>query len=512
VRWFRFKLNPLWRISAALVLLTLMLLVMADLFFAILPDEQAAARTLRQQVSQNLAAQLVTLLQGKDYALAARTMRSVVLNDPQMLSIAARKTDGFVVAQAGDHARYWQASPDGRSTLTHFQIPVNSDGGRWGTLEFSFRSLPSQRPGGWLLQPLPLLMLILGLGGMGLYYLFLRRILQHLDPSSVIPDRVKRAFDSLTEGLLVLDSQGRIVLVNAAFFALLPKTIRAFTLGEKLSALEWLKPAESIGAEAQPWAITLQYGKAFTGMPMDIEVAGEESRKTLLNCSPVLDDGGRIRGCLVTFDDVTEQYRLNAQLSTAMKQLTLSSQIVEQKNVELSQMAMQDPLTGAYNRRALLDRFGPMFEQAIKRDLDLCCIIADIDLFKRFNDTYGHTLGDQVIIAVARELANGLRPTDVVARYGGEEYCVLLPGLTVTQALEVAERIREKIETRCGGMIEVVADLKITASFGLASIRQGAENYQDLIEQADYALYAAKQAGRNRVVIYTAASGQMNAG
>lgn len=498
----RLQNYPVLRISAALAILTLLLVMLVDMFFNILPNEREITRGVRQHISQNLAMQFVPLIQQENYALVLRTMRSVMLNDPSILSIAARRDNGLLVAQVGDHMRHWATPQAGHSTLTHIQIPVNSSKGRWGTIEFSYRPVGNRTLSGWFTQPMVVLVIVLGLGGMLMYYFFMRRILEHLDPSAVIPERVKRAFDSLTEGLLVLDGKGRIVLVNAAFTNLLPQGIEKLALGQRASELEWLKPGQNKNTQSQPWDVTLEKGKAFTGVPIDIDAADGGQVRTLVNCSPIFDDAQKIRGCLVTFDDITELYSLHDQLTNAMDELQESHRLVEEKNMELSQLAMQDPLTGCYNRRALYDRFGPLFEESRNRNHELCCLMADIDFFKRVNDTHGHAVGDQVIIAVAKALSQGLRPTDVVARYGGEEYCVLLPNLTLAQAVEVSDRIRQKIEADGAAMIEGAPGLKITASFGISTIKLGAPNYQSLIDQADQALYAAKQAGRNRVISF----------
>jgi diguanylate cyclase (GGDEF)-like protein len=126
--------------------------------------------------------------------------------------------------------------------------------------------------------------------------------------------------------------------------------------------------------------------------------------------------------------------------------------------------------------------------------------MSDIDKFKNFNDTYGHAVGDLVIQQVSRLLKTNIRSNDLLCRYGGEEFCLLLPGCDLTKAGSVAESIRAAIERQAGPGIEEVPGLTITSSFGVAQLGVGgAQQLAQLIDRADQGLYAAKEAGRNQV-------------
>jgi diguanylate cyclase (GGDEF)-like protein len=128
--------------------------------------------------------------------------------------------------------------------------------------------------------------------------------------------------------------------------------------------------------------------------------------------------------------------------------------------------------------------------------------MADIDHFKQFNDLHGHAIGDQVIRSVARTLSVGLRQQDVLCRYGGEEFCIVLPDAPPEVALSVAERLRIAIEAHARGAVRG-ADVKtVTASFGVSTRAMGARTLEELIDQADQSLYKSKQAGRNRVTMF----------
>jgi diguanylate cyclase (GGDEF)-like protein len=206
-----------------------------------------------------------------------------------------------------------------------------------------------------------------------------------------------------------------------------------------------------------------------------------------------------VRGCVVTFDDVTELERINTQLRAAMTDLEQSREQINRQNEELRLLAMRDALTGCFNRRALFEQFENLVAVAHAEDAPLCCIMTDIDYFKRINDTYGHAVGDRVLQVVARSLGGGLRDTDVLARYGGEEFCIALPGLGLDEALGIAERLRSEIEARAGKGVRTVEGLVVTASFGVTQLTPDVFDAAELIDLADQALYRSKKAGRNRV-------------
>lgn len=164
--------------------------------------------------------------------------------------------------------------------------------------------------------------------------------------------------------------------------------------------------------------------------------------------------------------------------------------------------ARRDALTDLFNRRA----FEELFTQAVEwtdrsEGSSLALVMVDIDHFKRVNDTYGHDAGDRVLQAVARVLIKDRRATDSVARLGGEELALILPSVTTKGALEVVERLRERIEaTRVNTN---AGEVRVTASFGVALYASRGGDSATLAERADRALYAAKHGGRNRVELAT---------
>ena len=195
---------------------------------------------------------------------------------------------------------------------------------------------------------------------------------------------------------------------------------------------------------------------------------------------PVFDPDGRYRGYRGVDVDVTE--------------ITLARQ-------ELEQIALHDPLTGLANRRKFQDRYELERLRQARLGLPLTLILADVDHFKQVNDVWGHIVGDICLKAVANLLASHLRPIDMVARFGGEEFLVLLSDANAAEGTMVAEKLRRALESKSIDTgLAAQPTLQITASFGVSTLLPS-ENIplEALIERADGAVYAAKRGGRNRV-------------
>ncbi|CAB1370706.1 GGDEF domain-containing protein [Denitratisoma oestradiolicum] len=171
----------------------------------------------------------------------------------------------------------------------------------------------------------------------------------------------------------------------------------------------------------------------------------------------------------------------------------------ERLRVELEFMATRDPMTGALNRRAFFSRAEVEWARALRSRRPLAVITSDIDFFKKVNDTHGHHVGDQVIKDYTLRAGQMLRLSDSLARFGGEEFVILLPDTGLTEAKQVAERIRCEIESRRAKTLPAY-----TVSLGV-SVMQGnagqAADLEALLAEADAALYRAKQRGRNRVEV-----------
>lgn len=189
---------------------------------------------------------------------------------------------------------------------------------------------------------------------------------------------------------------------------------------------------------------------------------------------------------------VEANMHLHGELTTAQEQIEVKQLQLESYMAE----ARTDTLTGVSNRRAFDEEIHRLFAIRERRPTDLCLLMADIDHFKMFNDYHGHQVGDEMLQLVAESFERSTRSCDIVCRYGGEEFAILLPRTKLADAIRVAERARAAVETlRCDiGEVE----LHVTTSIGVVELRSG-ENIAAFVKRADEALYAAKVAGRNRV-------------
>ncbi len=165
---------------------------------------------------------------------------------------------------------------------------------------------------------------------------------------------------------------------------------------------------------------------------------------------------------------------------------------------EVENMAITDGLTQMHTRRHFGERFDEEFRRAMLRQVPLSVLMIDVDHFKKVNDQHGHLTGDMLLRAVARIISLHIREIDIAGRYGGEEFCILLPDTDKQGALVVAERIRESIHEK--GIRAYDTEIRVSVSIGVSSLPDDAIKVEELLDKADWALYRAKKSGRNRVV------------
>ena len=199
-------------------------------------------------------------------------------------------------------------------------------------------------------------------------------------------------------------------------------------------------------------------------------------------------------------DYVTKPFDPGELLARVKVQLKIKGlqDSLKHSNERLRELSNTDPLTTLFNRRCLMDVLERELQRSERTGSPLSLVMADIDHFKRINDNHGHQQGDEVLKKVAELLRRHLRQYDCAARFGGEEFALVLPESNLVQAVQAAERIREAATHL--RFPEPIHDLKITISFGVATFpRACIKTVDDLIREADAALYEAKGDGRNRV-------------
>jgi diguanylate cyclase (GGDEF)-like protein/PAS domain S-box-containing protein len=490
-------MSPVTRISLSLALLTLSLLLTGDLLFGTRSDTEAVKMEARLRIAESLAIQFSSLISIDDLSTIRVSLQNLVQRDDDILSAALRTRGGKIRAEAGNHVQNWKDIPFDRSTLSHTQVPIFKNNSRWGTVQIRFND--AQETGTWksIFSPFVLLTSYVFLAGFIAYVFFMRRTLRHLDPSAVIPDRVKTALDALSEGVVLVDDKQQIVMANTASNTKLGLA-DAPILGTELSSLPWSFPKTDEPTDSKfPWERAISDCQSYTGTRLHLDMEGGK-RTLMVNSSPILDDNGKAQGAMATFDDVTEMENKNRQLSIMVRKLKTSRDKINSANKQLKVLAQMDPLTNSLNRRGFFERAETEFKISSEEATELTVIMLDIDHFKSINDDYGHGVGDQVIKGLAETLQKTLRGNQALGRYGGEEFCVLLPGVDFALANDIADRMRQDITP---ALAKSIPELKsqVTASFGVASMVGGASDVANLVDQADQALYASKERGRNRV-------------
>ncbi|HVK94599.1 MAG TPA: diguanylate cyclase [Noviherbaspirillum sp.] len=504
-----FRPGPVLRISMGIVLFMVSLVLSLDAVFGLLPNERKQQAEVRQQVSQALGGQISAALSADEPRKLEGLLERLVANNPEIRSIGVRQANRSLLAASRTHALIWKPAEASASDLTHVVVPLFVGKAQWGEIELLFVDSGPGLVMRLLRHPATAIILLFSTMGLAGIYFFLRKILHNLDPSQAVPQRVRKAFDTLTEAVLILDTKGRIMLASSAFERLNLGGENRLE-GSSIKRVDWLIAAlaDDALASGYPWDTVLRSNETMRGRELKVTLPDGSSRELRMNCSAISDGGAAVRGCLVTFDDVTQLSAANALLQRTLRDLEHSNEKIRQQNEKLEKHAHFDHLTGCMNRRAFFSRAEPLFQDALTGGSALTCIMCDIDYFKSFNDCYGHAVGDLVIQQVAAAMGRSLRADDLWCRYGGEEFCLLLVNANRDISAEVAERIRTRVEAEAGLGVRSMPGLRVTMSLGLASLDPDSEvqSLEQLIEYADQALYAAKHAGRNGVA---AANGEI---
>jgi diguanylate cyclase (GGDEF)-like protein len=274
-------------------------------------------------------------------------------------------------------------------------------------------------------------------------------------------------FDNLNDGVMVLDNQDRIIDINSSLQVM-------FTSVSKKSI------GRSIYDILTDYSTFLEFIKKNSPGKVEFEVQKAQGTFSCLGTlSPLYSAKKKRVGKIITLHDNTQ-----------------ARQLLEQ----LEELAARDSLTGVYNRRSF-DQLATQKMYHLQHSGGMVSLIMlDLDFFKRVNDNYSHAAGDAALIAVTATCRTLLRQTDILSRFGGEEFIILLPDTDSMAAHRIAERLREGIEQQC--LSYEGHSIHVTASLGVTSVvSSSAVTLEELILCADRAVYQAKQAGRNRVVV-----------
>jgi len=312
---------------------------------------------------------------------------------------------------------------------------------------------------------------------------------------NVIPIARDMLVESMSDAMLVLNAQDRIVDINPA-----------------AQQLFQVKTASVIGYPIQDtlpqWRDLLAQNqdRLFTQTSVDF-TQGEMVRHYDLRISPIHNRNKQAIGRLIVLRDITSLKQLEKELFASNAILKVQLEEINCLHQQLQEQIIRDPLTGLFNRRYLDETLQHEIAGARRERHPLSVLMIDLDHFKRINDTYGHVNGDIVLIELSKHLVESVRGSDMVYRYGGEEFMILMKNTTTENALQRAEALRASVEA-----MEFHVDdqlLNLTISIGVATYPTHSAELQRVIEAADAALYRAKAGGRNQVATV---SGSENVG
>ncbi|MDD3452649.1 diguanylate cyclase [Sulfurimonas sp.] len=209
----------------------------------------------------------------------------------------------------------------------------------------------------------------------------------------------------------------------------------------------------------------------------------------------VVDDDGCLSGMITQKELISLAYSRWAMLTKEyQEELGKINESLIKKNAQIEHLASRDPLTNLYNRYKFSKLFELSHQSMVEREGVMSLVMIDVDFFKKINDTYGHGVGDRVLVAISGLFSSLLREEDIVCRWGGEEFVILLPSTNIQNAFTLAQKLRGHIE-----MMTVKPVTKISASFGVTQLRED-DDLKSAVDRADAALYMAKTAGRNCVM------------
>jgi diguanylate cyclase (GGDEF)-like protein/PAS domain S-box-containing protein/putative nucleotidyltransferase with HDIG domain len=478
------------RVAFGMVCLTVCV-IMTAMTLGMIPDRYVMSVQERVALCKTLALHASALISRGSREGAVELLQLLVAGRRDVLSAGIRQKDGRLWVDVGGHARGWNLQPTKNSTDTQIKVPFVGARHQKGQLEVRFAPL---RPSGWLSWlrlPTVRMVMFISASCFLAYVFFLSRVLRALDPSTAVPNRVRSALNVLAEGLVVLDHSERIMLANRAFAEIVGVSSEDLQ-GRRVSTLPWEERASP--AESYPWTYALREGNPQTGSILRLKTRENDYRTFVVNAAPVRNPANAIMGVVVCLEDVTPLERERDELNKTLTQLECSREEIRRQNEELRILATLDPLTGCLNRRSFFEQFEVHWKTSQRYDFPVSCVMIDIDHFKAINDKLGHAKGDDVLKSVATAMRKTMRDCDAICRYGGEEFCVLLPHVDVENAFLAAERFRNAV------MDLEFEGFQVTASLGVSASTLGADDPQELLQQADKSLYLAKHNGRNQSV------------
>jgi PAS domain S-box-containing protein len=301
--------------------------LLASLFLELLPDPTGQQLKSRGHLCDSIAISSSILLNTDNKDAIEDMLDMIVERNDQILSAGLRTSDdGELVVAIGEHGTIWKPKEQGTSTDTHVFVPIYADSDTsWGNVEIRFAGLQPVGIMGWLQHPIVRLAAFISAAAFLLFFFYLGKTLEQLDPSQAVPSRVRSALDTLAESLLVVDESKRIMLTNSAFETLTGQSMQE-SIGAPIAGLDWMLPDSPERPETFPWEETLASSEVHSNVMLRLRL-NEVVHTFVVNCSPVFGHEDQLRGVLITLEDVTqlEEKKREALAATEAKSLFLAN-------------------------------------------------------------------------------------------------------------------------------------------------------------------------------------------
>jgi len=473
---FRMKrLSSRFHLALGLSSLVVSVLLMAQ-FAGLLPDRDAPLRAARVTLAETVAVSSMVMLGEQDRDRLQQVLDFVVQRNPALRSVRLRRADGLLYLQAGAPGEAVASeaaasdSADAGSTDTHLRLQLVQGGTPWGQAELQFDPLRDTAHWRSWLGSTELLVASTALCCFVSFYVYLRRMLRHLDPSRVIPGRVRTAFDTLAEGLMVLDPAGRIVLANRAFSEVVGEDSDAL-IGRPATGLGWSQPTLP-GVENTPWQQVFTDGQPRRNVLMHLTDADGRARTFMVNASPVPGAGGQPAGTLISLDDVTTLEEKEVQLRLARDEAEAANRA---KSDFLANMSheIRTPMNAILGFAELLRRGWQNNPQDTRRHLDtilgsgrhLLALINDIlDLSKVEAGRLEVERVPCAVHQVVHEVADIMR---LRAEEKGVRLVVAFPGALPATVLTDPARVRQIVTNLIGNALKFTLQGEVTVTLRL---------------------------------------------
>jgi len=328
---------------------------------------------------------------------------------------------------------------------------------------------------------------------------------QHRVSAATLSLELGEILDGFADGFLILNSRLRVLFANTSVCQMVGATRRRVE-GRSIDSLRWCNCLPG----HRPWhdasLNSRRVNPSVRSADVDEQLIGyecEDGSRRLLAVT-VREIGGHLTsgGMVISVRDATGVETYRAEMENLLARARHSREEMQQSNEELQQLVTEDALTGCRNRRCLDEQIDREWQTSEQEQRNLACMMFDIDHFKTFNDEHGHATGDEVLRQFGQTLRETFAGLGQVYRYGGEEFCIVLPGHDLSESRWIAERVRASVSRLTVKSTATEQPLQVTVSIGVTDRFAGAMDAVGMIDQADKCLYMAKRKGRDCVVAY----------